>query len=184
MNNEGNNSLFASDLWDRALDKYARETNATVELFDTDTNVVLGPIHPTPLFQLFERKGYDPGLFTECARRCLVQSENRPSLTILNTQGLAVIGTSLAVQGKIVGAAVVGYMFADFSQVSEIQGMARTAGIRFEELWRIAREQKPLPQTRLALNGELLQVLGDAILRENLRTRQYEGIAADLEQIV
>jgi signal transduction histidine kinase len=75
-------------------------------------------------------------------------------------------------------------MFADFSQVSDIQEMARQAGIGFEELWRIAREQKPLPQTRLALNGELLQVLGDAILRENFRTRQYEEITADLERIV
>src|SRR6185437_5265295 len=102
----------------------------------------------------------------------------------LRVHGLAVIGASLAVGGKIVGAAVAGYVFADFAQVADIQSMARDAGISFEEVWRVAREQKPMPQARLALDAELLQVLGDAILKENFRTRRSEEIAADLERIV
>ena len=174
--------LFSSDLWTRALRRYARAAHVTVKLFDVDERVVFGPIHTTPIFQLFEEKGYDPGIFVECARRCLAQTEDRSPVMVSEFYGLAVVGTSLALDGKIVGAAVGGYAFVDFSQPSEIQRLARDAGIRFERLWQVAREQKPVPRQRLILNGELLQVLGDALLRENYRTRQYEETVLKLQE--
>ena len=67
-----NNELFGSDLWQRALESYASAVHLTIKLLDAEERVVFGPIHPTPLFQLFEgATGYDPGIFAECARRCL-----------------------------------------------------------------------------------------------------------------
>ena len=47
--------LFSSELWERALAKYAAATHVTVQLFDTDLRMVFGPIHPTPLFEIFDR---------------------------------------------------------------------------------------------------------------------------------
>ena len=176
------NDLFTSDLWLRALERYASDTHLSVKLFDADERVVFGPIHPTPLFQLFEDKGYDPGIFAECARRCLAQTDHRPAVMVSEVYGLAAVGTSLVLEGKIVGAAVGGYAFVDFSQLSEVQRLAKDAGIKFERLWAVARAQKPVPQQRLILNGELLQVLGDALLRENYRTRQYEEAVRKLEE--
>jgi PAS domain S-box-containing protein len=174
----GGDRLFGSDLWELALQKYASATHLTVRLFDADERAVLGPVHPTPLFQLFDEAGYDPGIFAECARRCIAQTEKRPAVLVSQFHGLTVVGASLALEGGIVGAAVGGYAFADFSQVSEIQRLGRQAGISFERLWEIARKQAPVPQRRLLVYGELLQVLGDALLRENYRTRQYEQAAA------
>jgi PAS domain S-box-containing protein len=182
LNNPANNVLFSSDLWKQALESYARDTHLSVKLFDADERVVFGPIHPTPLFQLFEERAYDPGMFAECARRCLEQTESRPTVMVSEFYGLAVVGTSLVLEGKVVGAAVGGYAFVDFAQLSEAQRLARDAGIGFERLWQVAREQKPVPKDRLILNGELLQVLGDALLRENHRTRQYEEVALKLEE--
>lgn len=172
------NALFSSDLWEAALEKYAGAAHLTVKLFDADQRAVFGPVHATPLFRLFDESGYDPGLFAECARRCIAQTDKRPSVLVSQFHGLAVVGTSLMLEGKIVGAAVGGYAFADFSQVSEIQRLALQSGIAFERLWEIARKQPPVPQGRLTLHGELLQVLGDALLRENYRARQYEQAAA------
>ena len=87
-------------------------------------------------------------------------------------------------EGNIVGAAIAGYVLVDFSQLSEIQRIAREAEIPFDRVWEIARREQPVSQRRLIVNGELLQVLGDALLRENSRTRHYESTATELEQIV
>lgn len=172
------NGLFGSDLWQGALEKYGSATHLTVRLFDSDEHAVFGPVHPTPLFQLFDATGYDPGIFAECAHRCIAQTEKRPAVLVSQFHGLTVVGASLVLEGSIVGAAVGGYALADFSQVSEIQRLARQGGIGFERLWAIARKQPPVPQRRLVVHGELLQVLGDALLRENYRLRQYEQAAA------
>lgn len=176
--------LFSSELWKVALEKYAEATHLTVKLFDTEFRTVLGPIQPTPLFQLFDEQGFDPGIFAECAQRCLMQTVNRPVVVVSQAHGLAVIGTSLALEGKVVGAAVAGYALLDFSQVSDIERLARQAVMKFERVWHVARQQKPVPQRRLIVHGELLQVLGDALLRENLRTRKSEKLTAELEHIV
>jgi signal transduction histidine kinase len=174
-------ALFSSDLWTRALESYAHAAHLTVKLYDAGDRAVLGPIHPTPLFQLFNEKGYEPGIFLECARRCLAQTNRRSTIMVSQFYGLSVVGTSLMLNGEIVGAAVAGYAFVDFSQVSEVQRLARDSGIGFEKVWQVARQQKPIPQHRLMLNGELLQILGDALLRENYRTRQYEEAVLKLE---
>lgn len=174
--------LFNSDLWEQALEKYAKATHVTVKLFDTDLRVVFGPIHATPLFELFDQGGYDPGLFGECARQCLAQTTKRPAVTVSKVHGLAVVGTSLVLDGQVVGAAVSGYVLVDFSQLSEIQRVAKDARLDFEKVWQVAREQSPVSQQRLNVNGELLQVLGDALLRENSRTRLYEHTALELQE--
>lgn len=174
--------LFSSSLWEPALEKYAKATHVTVKLFDTDLRVVFAPIHATPLFELFDLGGYDPGLFAECARKCLAQTTERPAVTVSKVHGLAVVGTSLVLDGKIVGAAVAGYVLVDFSQLSEIQRVAKDARLDFARVWQVAREESPVSHQRLNVNGELLQVLGDALLRENAHTRQYEHTALELQE--
>jgi len=174
-------SLFASALWEPALDKYGEATGLTVELFGVDGTRVLGPVHPTPLVKLFRKYAFDPGLFAECARRCLNQTIDRPAIAVAEAHGLTVVGTSLVLEGAIVGTAVAGYAFAGFSQVAAVQRWARSAGVPFDSLWNIARQQPPVPERRLKLHGELLQVLGDALLRENYRTRQYEDAVVKLK---
>lgn len=173
--------LFGSDLWEPALDKYAAATGLSVELFGTDGQMVHGSQHLTPLAALFREYRFEPGLFADCAARCLRQAADRPAVALAESHGLAVVGTSLVLEGMIVGAAVAGYALTQFSQVTSVQRWASSAGIPFERLWNILRGQPPVPERRLMLHGELLQVLGDALLRENYRTRQYEDAVAKLQ---
>src|ERR1051326_699911 len=120
-----NNKLFNADLWRRALESYGNAAHLTIKLFDAEGDAILGPIHPTPLFQLFEKTpGYEPGIFGECARRCLAQIDDRPAVIVSEFCGLTVVGTSLMLDGKIVGAAVAGYAFVDYSQLFEVQRLS------------------------------------------------------------
>jgi signal transduction histidine kinase/ActR/RegA family two-component response regulator len=173
--------LFGSELWKPALDKYAQATGLSVELFDAKRRLVLNSPYSTPLLALFREYGFEPGLFADCVRRCLIPSSDRPAVVVTESHGLTVVGTSLLLEGKIVGAAVAGYALDRFTQVPAIQRWAESAGVPFEKLWNIARALTPLPEGRLKLHGELLQVLGDALLRANYRTWQYEEAAEQLE---
>lgn len=173
--------LFGSELWKPALDKYAEATGLSVTLFGTDGQAAVNSMYGTPLVELFREYGSEPGLFSECARRCLKQTYSRPIVTTDPHHGFTVVGTSLVLEGKIVGVAVAGYALGQFAQVAAVQRWAKSAGVPFYRLWDVVRRLSPVPERRLLLHGELLKVLGDALLRENHRTRQYEDTVAKLK---
>ena len=175
-----NHDLFGSEPWQAALDKYAEATGLTVQLYGVEEQLVLGSSHLTSLTAMFRRYAFEPGLFIECARWCLSQTDVRPAV-VVTASGLTVLGASLVLEGKVVGAAVAGYALAEFSNVAAVQRLARTSGMPFDRLWNVVRGQSPAPERRLILHGELLQVLGDALLRENHRTRQNEELVRQLQ---
>ena len=176
-------NLFESELWVPALEKFAEATRLAVELFAAHAKLEQGPVGSSALVKLFLQCGFEPGLFAECARRCLQQTGERPAIAVAEAHGLTVVGTSLMLEGRVVGAAIAGYALAGFAQVASVQRWAASAAVPFDVLWDIVRQQAPVPERRLVLNGELLQVLGDALLRENDRTRQYEETVTKLEAV-
>lgn len=175
------NALFRLDSWKTALERYAEATGLAVKLYDADSGVVLESTYVTTLDALFREHGYEPGLFAECARRCLMQTLSRPVVLADGHRGLSVIGTSLMLEGAVVGALVAGYALAEFPNVSLVQRWARSGRLPFARLWEIVRKKSPVPERRLMLHGDLLKVLGDALLRESHRTLQHDEAVSKLK---
>jgi signal transduction histidine kinase len=166
--------LFEIDVWRPAIEKFAAASNLTVIVYALDERVVCGPVLPTALFQTLHSEGFDPRALLECAHRCLGQSVGGRPAVVVSAHGIAVVGASLVLDNRIVGAAVAGYALADFVQRPEIERLARAARVAFQDLWAVARLQQPVPERRLMLHGELLQVLGDTLLREIHRKHQND----------
>ena len=103
-------ALFDVAVWGPALEKFGAVTRLSVALYGLNEHVVCGPLPGTPLLGALQQAGYDPGVFAECARLCLAQSgDTRPPVVVTPSSGLGVVGVSLVLDGRVVGAAVAGY---------------------------------------------------------------------------
>jgi signal transduction histidine kinase/ActR/RegA family two-component response regulator len=176
--------LFDTRVWTPALQTYGAVTDLSVEVFDGDNGVAVGPAPRTPLVDVFARYGSDLAPFTDCARRCLAEAPGSRTVVVTSSGSLAVVGTALVLEGAIVGAAVAGYALLEFPQTLLIERLAREGNVPVAELWDVARQRQPTTERRLRIYGELLQVLGDTILRENLRTRQFESATAARDEFL
>ena len=177
-------AVFDADTWTRALERYGAVTRLTAWVYDRDHRLVCGPRPSTPLFRFFETHGFEPEILAGCVRQSLTPSPGQPDVTIARSFGLAVVGTPLRLDGRIIGAAVAGYALVDFCQASAIESLAHHARLPFRPLWQIATQAQPVPEQRLTMHGQLLSLLGDTILTAHDRTRQVEEMVGHLEQRV
>jgi signal transduction histidine kinase/CheY-like chemotaxis protein len=162
--------VFDPAVWQPALEAFGAVTHLTVQLYDRSGEVGLGPIPSTPLFALVAGNGQAFG-FAECAEECRTRTES-DQVVIQKFSGLALVGTSLRLAGDVVGMAVGGYALSEFSTRLGLQRLARDRGLEFDAVWNLARAIAPVPVPRLSGYGELLRVLGEALLREHARSRE------------
>ncbi|MGH9199872.1 MAG: putative bifunctional diguanylate cyclase/phosphodiesterase [Vicinamibacterales bacterium] len=175
--------LFNGEVWRPALEKYAAVTNLTVVVYGVDHKIACGPIHPTPLFDLFTEYAYDSGIFTECASRSLSGALPAASLSVVPAYGLTVIGTPLVLEGETVGALVAGFALSNFPQRPHIERLAGDSRIPFDKLWEAVRSSQPAPEPRLLLYGELLELLGNSLVRGTHLTHQYREVLSRAQQL-
>lgn len=176
--------LFDRGTWTPALEKFGVATQLSVSLYDLDTRVLVEPLPRAPLRAAFEDAGFDPGLFTDCARQCLVTPIDSPPTVVASPEGLAVVGTALRLDGGVVGAAVAGYAVLEGLEPAAVERLSRSAGLPFMHLWHLGRQLPPMAARQLIVHGELLRVLGDTILREHARSREHQRAAAALTRTV
>jgi diguanylate cyclase (GGDEF)-like protein len=178
-------TLFDIAVWAPALEKYGAVTQLSVALFGTDEQIVCGPVPTTPIVAAFQAHDYDPGVFAACARECLSQPNDTrfPPVVVSGPAGLAVVGVSLSLDGHVVGALVAGYALVQHCESVAIARLARQSGTPFPELWSVARRQSPMSTDRLARHGELLQVFGETLLRENHLRRHSDEAARQFSHL-
>jgi signal transduction histidine kinase/ActR/RegA family two-component response regulator len=176
----GEPRLFETEVWTPALDKYAAVTRLTVALYDRAGRLVVGPVNTTPLYDLFadERRSvpYADGL-----ERCLARADRRVQIIGANSDLFGVVCVPLVLNSETVGAAMAGYGLLNFPHSDALERFARQVRISTDRAWEIIRQATPVTKRAFIVQGELLQIFGDTLLRETYRTHQYEETAAELK---
>jgi diguanylate cyclase len=168
--------LFHRDVWRPTLDKYAAVTGLTVRLYCGEGRLVYGPLNPTPLTALLGGADDDPGL-ADCVRECL---DTGTGVVLRRRHGLAVAAGPLALAGTTVGCAVLGYVLAQAPDATAARRLSEENGVSLDAVWEALRAERPVSERRLVLCGELLRVLGEALVRERDRARQHEELTQRL----
>src|SRR5206468_659484 len=152
-------TVFEPDAaWTRALEKYGAATHLAVELYGRDEHLILGPVHPTRLFELLAPGHHTLSMFAACVRRCLTPTAGASPIVVEQRHRFAVIGSSLALNGKVVGAAVAAYVLTAFPDEHAVRRLAIECSVPFNTLWQQIRAELPLTRARLNVYGELLDV--------------------------
>jgi signal transduction histidine kinase/ActR/RegA family two-component response regulator len=175
----GLRNVFQPEAWRVALEKYGAATGTTLCVYEAPDVMILGPLHPTALFESAKLGRHDPALFAACVRDCLARSG---SPVIVEDQGVAVIGSRLCLGGEVIGAVVAGYGLTMFPEESVMLRFTRRHDLPFTKVWQAIRGQAPITPARLGVYADLLVALTDTLLSENFRTQEYERAAARLAE--
>jgi signal transduction histidine kinase/CheY-like chemotaxis protein len=172
-------AVMQADVWRVALEKYGAATGTTVGVYEAPAALVLGPVCPTSLFEAVDRGAPAPPMFGDCLRQSLAQP-NTP--TLIEEDGVAVIGSGLTLAGNVVGAVVAGYCLTAFPEEGPVRRFTARHGLPVSPVWHAIRGQAPLTKARLGVYAELLATLAGTLLSENLRAQAYEQTAARLTE--
>jgi signal transduction histidine kinase/CheY-like chemotaxis protein len=171
-------ALLRSERTRAAIEKYCAVTNLTVQLHGADGDRILGPVGSTPLFELFSVGGRDPDIVVECLRRLRREEDG---VIVVDHHGLAAVGTVFCLDGKAVCAAVGGPILIAHLPHRETRLLASAHGLSDDAVWGAARRELPVSRQRLALYGELLQVVGETLVVEHHRSQQFEAARVEAE---
>jgi signal transduction histidine kinase len=171
-------TVFQAEAWGAALEKFGAATGTTIAVYEAPVRLMLGPVHPTSLFETVNREREDPVMFSACAQACL--SADSPVVT--EEHGVAAIAACLRLDGQAVGAVVAGYGLTAFPEEAAVRRFTVRYGLPFLPAWRAIRRQAPLTRPRLRVYAELLAALAETLLNENARAQAYALTSARLAQ--
>jgi len=172
-------SVIQMEAWRVALEKFGATTGMTVAVYEAPEHLILGPIHPTELFEAVNRDQDGPPMFMECVRQCL--SSDTPS-TIIDRDGFGVLGIRLSLAGEHIGAVVAGFGLTAFAEEAVVWRFTQRHRLSLSSIWHTARRQAPLTTRRLEVYAELLGTLTETLLNENVRSRQHQEAATRLAE--
>jgi PAS domain S-box-containing protein len=165
--------LLDFDAWGTVLKMYGRTLRVAVALTDSD-GLLLGKCYnPQPVWSLVRAAASDwnpgcPFCITKRVPCAAVADAVRTGTAVVvhDQAGLTHIAIPLTLGKETLGAIIAGQVFDRYPEPLMLRRVAKDFGISAQELWEVAKKERPLAGALLQASGELLGALGHAFLQQ------------------
>ncbi|MEY2412725.1 MAG: hypothetical protein QOD84_1331 [Acidobacteriaceae bacterium] len=164
--------LLNFDAWGGILAAYGRTMRVAVALTDPQGQI-LGECHnPQPVWKVIHeaRCGFHSGCpFCITTKPCTAVSDaliTGGAIMVHDQAGLTHVAVPLLLGKEHLGAIVAGQVFDQYPDALLLERVAKQFKVPPQELWNVARMQRPVGSAILKASGDLLCALGRAFLRE------------------
>jgi PAS domain S-box-containing protein len=159
--------------WSEILTTYGRTMRVAVALADCQGQV-LGECHnPQPVWQLVHNAARGQGsgcpfcITTHLPCTAIADAMQTGGAVMVSDQaGLTHIAVPLLMGKLRFGAIVAGQVFDRYPDSLVLLRVAKDFGVSAQQLWELAKEQRPVSSAILQASGDLLCALGNAFLRQ------------------
>ena len=165
--------LLDFDAWGGVLKLYGRTMRVAVALTDSD-GLLLGKCHNSqPVWSLIRdaASDWDPGCPFCITKRlpCAAVADavrTGAAVVVHDQAGLTHVAIPLTLGKETLGAIIAGQVFDRYPEPLLLRRVARDFGISAQELWEVAKKERPVAGSLLRASGELLGALGHAFLQQ------------------
>jgi PAS domain S-box-containing protein len=165
--------LLNLDAWGEILTTYGRTMRVAVALTDSEGHV-LGKCHNAqPAWRLIHDAGHGWG--TGCPF-CIATSppctavaeamQTGGTVMVRDQAGLTHVAVPLLLGKRRLGAIIAGQVFDRYPEPLPLRRVAKEYGVSAQQLWDVARKQRPVSRAILQASGDLLCALGHAFLQQ------------------
>ena len=165
--------LLDLDAWGEILTTYGRTMRVAVALTDSEGHV-LGKCHNAqPAWRLIHDAGHGWG--TGCPF-CIAKSppctavaeamQTGGTVMVRDQAGLTHVAVPLLLGKRHLGAIIAGQVFDRYPEPLPLRRVAKEYGVSAQQLWDVARKQRPVSSAVLQASGDLLCALGHAFLQQ------------------
>jgi PAS domain S-box-containing protein len=165
--------LLDFDAWGEILKMYGRTMRVAVALTDSE-GLLLGKCHnPQPVWTLVHdaASGWGNGCpfcVTKGLPCAAVADAVRTGVAVVvhDQAGLTHVAVPLTLGEQTLGAIIAGQVFDRYPEPLRLRRVAKDFGISAQDLWEVAKKERPLSGTLLQASGDLLGALGHAFLQQ------------------
>jgi len=159
--------------WGEVLKTYGRTMRVAVALTDTG-GLLLGECHnPQPVWTLIRGAASDGGagcpfcITKRLPCTAVADAVRTNAVVVVHDQaGLTHVAVPLTLGKQTLGAIIAGQVFDRYPQPLLLRRVARDFGISAQELWEVAKQERPVASALLQASGDLLCALGHAFLQQ------------------
>ncbi len=165
--------LLDFDAWGEVLKMYGRSMRVAVALTDSQ-GLLLGKCHnPQPVWNLVRDAASDWGagcpfcITKRLPCTAVADAVRTGAVVVVHDQaGLTHVAVPLTLGEQTLGAIIAGQVFDRYPEPLLLRRVAKDFGIPAQELWKVAKKERPVAGAFLQASGDLLAALGHAFLQQ------------------